>query len=85
MKTSVQYARMLVKSHQYEQIWFFKLRKEISLDIYYDTTEVFDRIKMSDAMRIVVKLIEETIGKIILRDTVRFKEDVVKKQDDKAE
>ena len=40
---------------------------------------------MSDAMRIVVELIEETIGEIILRDAMEFMEDVVKEQDDKED
>ncbi len=40
---------------------------------------------MSGAMRIFIELIEETINKLILRDTKEFEEDVVKEQDDKED
>ncbi len=52
---------------------------------YTTKRRVIDKISMSDAMRIVVELTEETIGEIILRDAMEFKEDVVKEQDDKGD
>ena len=36
-------------------------------------------------MRIVVELIEETIGKIVLRDVMKLQEDIVKEKDDEEE
>ena len=39
----------------------------------------------SDAMRIVVELIEETIGRIVLRDVMKSKENVKEQEDTKQD